>query len=206
MSEHGPRHRPSSPDQRRIVAWVGLGSNVGRRPEQLRHGLERLQARGVEVVEVSSLYLTEPVPVGTHGAGGPSSSRRTGTGPWYVNCVARVRTEIDPARLLDLLLDVETEAGRRRGPEGSGGKVAGSSAAPRTLDLDLLLYGDSVVNRPGLRVPHPRMHERRFVLEPLCELEPDLRHPEAGHRVADLLDKLPGDAGVWLLAPPPSLG
>lgn len=194
------------------MAWVGLGSNVGRRPARLRAGLERLRARGLAMEAVSSLYLTEPV------LSEPRPSPAD-TGPWYVNCVARVRvrrSRHDPGTLLEMLLDVEREAGRDRpdpsarstGQDPTAGREGRPPAVPepRTLDLDLLLFGDAVVDRPGLRVPHPRMHQRRFVLEPLCELDPGLRHPAADRTMASLLDKLPGQDGVWLLAPPPAVG
>jgi 2-amino-4-hydroxy-6-hydroxymethyldihydropteridine diphosphokinase len=130
-------------------AYIGLGSNRGDRERTLRAALERLDAvPGVEVVAVSSLRETDPV--------GPVKDQ-----PRFLNGAAALETSLSPRRLLDVLLEVEAEFGRTRvGPPGG----------PRTLDLDLLLYGDERVSEPGLQVPHSRLHERPFVLEPLEEL------------------------------------
>jgi 2-amino-4-hydroxy-6-hydroxymethyldihydropteridine diphosphokinase len=125
-------------------AAIGLGSNLGDRRAHLSAAVRRLEAAG-EVVAVSSLYETAPM-------GGPAQ------GP-FLNAVAVVETALTPRALLDLCLAVEREAGRRRLVRWG----------PRSLDLDLLLYGTTVVDEPGLRVPHPRLAERRFVLEPLAE-------------------------------------
>ena len=132
-----------------VRAYVGLGSNLGEREHTLRAALERLAATpGVELVAVSSLRETDPV--------GPVTDQ-----PRFLNGAAALDTSLSPRRLLELLLGIEAEFGRTRdGPAGG----------PRTLDLDLLLYGDVRVSEPGLEVPHPRLHERDFVLEPLREL------------------------------------
>ncbi len=132
-----------------VRAYVGLGSNLGDRAETLRVALERLAAtQGVEVVAVSSLRETDPV--------GPVTDQ-----PRFLNGVAAVETTLGPRRLLEVLLAIEAGLGRARtGPPGG----------PRTLDLDLLLYGEERIDEPGLQVPHPRLHERPFVLEPLEEL------------------------------------
>ena len=132
-----------------VRAYVGLGSNLGEREHTLRAALERLAATpGVELVGVSSLRETDPV--------GPVTDQ-----PRFLNGAAALETSLSPRRLLELLLRIEAEFGRMRdGPAGG----------PRTLDLDLLLYGDVHVSEPGLEVPHPRLHERDFVLEPLREL------------------------------------
>jgi len=131
------------------LAYVGLGANLGDREAALRGGLERLAAEpGVEVVSVSSFRETDPV--------GPVRDQ-----PRFLNGAAALETSLSARELLDALLRIESEFGRRReGPRGG----------PRTLDLDLLLYGDEQIDEPGLRVPHPRLHERPFVLEPLAEL------------------------------------
>ena len=132
-----------------VRAYVGLGSNLGDRAETLRVALERLAAtQGVEVVAVSSLRETDPV--------GPVTDQ-----PRFLNGVAAVETTLGPRRLLEVLLAIEAELGRTR---------AGPPGGPRTLDLDLLLYGEERIDEPGLQVPHPRLHERPFVLEPLEEL------------------------------------
>jgi 2-amino-4-hydroxy-6-hydroxymethyldihydropteridine diphosphokinase len=130
-------------------AYVGLGSNLGDRGRTLREAVDRLAATpGVEVVAVSSLRETDPV--------GPVTDQ-----PRFLNGVVAVETSLGARALLDRLLAIEAELGRtREGPRGG----------PRTLDLDLLLYGDERLDEPGLEVPHPRLHERAFVLEPLAEL------------------------------------
>jgi 2-amino-4-hydroxy-6-hydroxymethyldihydropteridine diphosphokinase len=132
-----------------VRAYVGLGSNLGDREQTLRAALERLAANpGVEVVAVSSFRETDPV--------GPVVDQ-----PRFLNGAAALETSLGARGLLELLLEVEAEFGRsRNGPPGG----------PRTLDLDLLVYGDEHVDEPGLEVPHPRLHERPFVLEPLEEL------------------------------------
>jgi 2-amino-4-hydroxy-6-hydroxymethyldihydropteridine diphosphokinase len=132
-----------------VRAYVGLGSNLGDREATLRGALERLAATpGVDVVGVSALRETDPV--------GPVADQ-----PRFLNGAAVLETSLSPRRLLDVLLGIEAEFGRSR---------AGPPGGPRTLDLDLLLYGHERVNEPGLQVPHPRLHERDFVLEPLREL------------------------------------
>ena len=144
-------------------AYVGLGSNLGDREATLRRALELLGER-VVVVAVSSFRETEPWGYDDQ--------------PAFLNAAAAVDTELSSRELLDALLEVERALGRTRDSPRYG---------PRTVDLDLLLYGDEVVDQPGLTVPHPRLHERRFVLEPLAELEPSLTVPGCG-TVADLLD------------------
>jgi len=145
-------------------AHIGLGSNLGDRDAALRGALELL---GTEVVAVSSFRETDPVGYLDQ--------------PRFLNAAAALDTELPPRELLARLLEVERELGRTRD---------GPRYGPRTIDLDLLLYGDLVIDEPGLVVPHPRLAERRFVLEPLAELDPDLVVPGLG-RVTDLL--------AWLL-------
>ncbi len=130
-------------------AYVGLGSNLGEREETLRGAVARLGSDPrVEVVAVSSLRETEPV--------GPITDQ-----PRFLNGAVLLETTLAPRELLDLMLRIEADFGRTR-PGRPGG--------PRTLDLDLLLYGDEAVDEPSLQIPHPRLHERNFVLEPLREL------------------------------------
>ena len=139
-------------------AYVGLGANLGDRERTLREAVAALAAEdGVEVVAVSALRETEPVGVGDQ--------------PLYLNGAAELATTLTARELLDRLLAVEQHFGRVRVPGEHG---------PRTLDLDLLLYGDEVIDEPELHVPHPRLHERRFVLEPLAELAPGLVVPGRG--------------------------
>ncbi|HUG65942.1 MAG TPA: 2-amino-4-hydroxy-6-hydroxymethyldihydropteridine diphosphokinase [Gaiellaceae bacterium] len=147
-------------------AYVGLGANLGPREVTLLRAVERLAAAdGVEVVALSQLRETEPVGVVDQ--------------PSFLNGAVALETSLAPRQLLDLLLAVERELGRVR--EERWGS--------RTVDLDLLVYGDEVVDEPGLRVPHTRLHERRFALEPLAELEPELDVPGRG-RVSALISAL----------------
>ncbi|HZC74600.1 MAG TPA: 2-amino-4-hydroxy-6-hydroxymethyldihydropteridine diphosphokinase [Gaiellaceae bacterium] len=139
-------------------AYVGLGANLGDREGTLRAAVDALAAEdGVEVVAVSTLRDTEPVGVGEQ--------------PLFLNGVVALETTLGARELLGRLLEVERRFGRVRVP---------GEHAPRTLDLDLLLYGDDAIDEPGLTVPHARLHERRFVLEPLAELAPGLVVPRRG--------------------------
>ena len=139
-------------------AYVGLGANVGEREHTLRSAVDALGAEtGIEVVAISTLRETEPVGVGEQ--------------PRFLNGVLALETTLAARELLDLLLAGEKRFGRVRVPGEHG---------PRTLDLDLLLYGDEEIDEPELHVPHPRLHERRFVLEPLAELAPGLVVPGRG--------------------------
>ena len=139
-------------------AYVGLGANLGDRSAMLRAALEQVAAEpGVTVVAVSTVRETEPVGYLDQ--------------PWFLNAVAAIDTELPPGDLLDRLLGIERRLGRTR---------EGPRFGPRTIDLDLLLYGDEQVAEPGLEVPHPRLHERLFVLEPLFELTPGLVVPGKG--------------------------
>ena len=147
------------------IAYVALGSNLGDREAHLRAALAALRDRPeIEVAAVSRVYQTAPV--------GPPPQ-----GP-YLNAVVSLRTTLSPRALLGLLLEIE--AGRDRQREG------GDRWSARTLDLDLLFYGSLTLDEPGLRVPHPRLHERSFVLEPLRDVAPGLVHPRLGKTVEEL--------------------
>jgi 2-amino-4-hydroxy-6-hydroxymethyldihydropteridine diphosphokinase len=139
-------------------AYVGLGANLGDREAMLRAALEQLAAEpGVALVAVSTVCETEPVGLLDQ--------------PRFLNAAAAVDTELSARELLDRLLGIEGRLGRTRD---------GPRFGPRTIDLDLLLYGDEQLDEPGLEVPHPRLHERLFALEPLLELDPRLVVPGRG--------------------------
>jgi len=147
-----------------VIAYIGLGSNLGDRQATLREALRRLGELGdIEVSAVSTFRETDPV--------GKLDQ------PRFVNAAAALETTLPPRELLECLLEVERMLGRNRAAEERWG--------PRTIDLDLLLYGDATIDQPGLEVPHPRLAERAFVLEPLLELDPSLRLPD-GRALVDL--------------------
>jgi len=148
------------------TAFVGIGSNLGDREDNLRLAVELLSAEdGVVVTAVSEIRETEPV--------GPVEQ-----GP-FLNGAVRIETDLGPRELLERLLAVEQRLGR----------VREERWGPRTIDLDLLLYGDEILDEPGLTVPHPRLHERRFALEPLVDLAPSLEIPGRG-QISALLAEL----------------
>src|SRR5438876_1033223 len=150
------------------IAYIGLGSNLGERGALLDEAIARLRLRpGIDVVSVSSYRETEPV-------GGPAGQGR------YLNAVACLQTTLAAPQLLGAMQAIETELGRLRAER----------FGPRTIDLDLLLYGLEVVHSVELTVPHPRMHERSFVLEPLVEIAPLAVHPVFQSTAKDLLVRL----------------
>jgi 2-amino-4-hydroxy-6-hydroxymethyldihydropteridine diphosphokinase len=144
--------RAFKPRKESTTAYIGLGSNLGKRETTIEEALRRIDA-GAEtsLLRVSSRIETDPVGYADQ--------------PRFLNAVALVATTLSPRQLLESLLAIERSLGRVRGSETP-------RFGPRTIDLDLLLYGDRSIDEPGLRVPHPRMHERRFVLEPLAEIAP----------------------------------
>lgn len=143
--------------------YLSLGSNLGDREGNLRAAIALLGAAGVHVLRVSSVYETEPLEVRDQ--------------PWFLNLVVEAETELFPKQLLARIQKIELELGRARvRPKG-----------PRTIDIDILLYGESLIETGELTVPHPRLAERRFVLEPLAELAPELRHPASRRTVRELL-------------------
>ena len=147
------------------TAFLGLGSNLGDRAAALDEALARLEQRGVHTVRRSSRYLTEPV-------GGPPQ-------PWFLNMVVEVETSMVAEDLLSTCLTIENGMGRvRTEPWG-----------PRTVDIDILLYDRVVRDAPELTLPHPRLHERRFVLEPLAEIAPTVTHPRLLATARELRDR-----------------
>jgi len=148
------------------TVYLSLGSNLGDRAGNLETAIEHLEEVGT-VVRRSSVYETEPVEVERQ--------------PWFLNCVVAIETELMPKQFLSRVLAIEQKMGRgRTQPKG-----------PRPIDIDILLFGGSVVDTSALAIPHPAMHERRFVLEPLTEIAPDLRHPVFKKTVREMLAALP---------------
>lgn len=156
------------------TAYIGLGANLGDRAATLREAVRRLGEHG-RVAAVSSLYETEPVGFREQ--------------PPFLNAALALETALAPTELLDALIAIERAMGR----------VRTFRNAPRTLDLDILLLG-GVARTPGLTLPHPRLHERAFVLAPLAEIAPDVVHPVLGISMADLLASLPDRSGIAVWA------
>jgi 2-amino-4-hydroxy-6-hydroxymethyldihydropteridine diphosphokinase len=158
------------------IVFLSLGSNVGDREKNLRTAIAALPELGVKVKKVSSIYETEPVDLLDQ--------------PWFLNCVVEGETTVQPATLLRELRELERQMGSKKLlPRG-----------PRLIDLDILVYGERTIDSPELRVPHPRMHLRRFVLALLAEIAPDLKHPTWSGTAAQLLNGLSDDSVVKKLA------
>jgi 2-amino-4-hydroxy-6-hydroxymethyldihydropteridine diphosphokinase len=154
--------------------YLSLGSNIGDRAGHIARALEALGAAGVQVTRQSSLYRTEPV------AAPPQA--------WFLNCAVEAETVLLPLPLLDAVRRIERALGRRRM----------AVRGPRTVDIDILLYGRSCIRTRALEIPHPRMTERRFVLVPLAEIAPALRHPRWQFTIAELLAGMVDRAEVTL--------
>ena len=152
------------------TVYLSLGSNLGDRKANLAEAIDRLKRLG-NVVAVSSFYETEPVELISQ--------------PWFLNSAVKLDTEKMPRQLLKGVLDLEHDMGRRRT----------QNKGPRNIDIDILLFGRSIVETKGLTIPHPALHERRFVLEPLAEIAPDVRHPVLKKTIREMRDALaPGQA------------
>jgi len=152
------------------TVYLSLGSNIGDREGNLRDAIKRLAAPDLGVLRVSPVYETEPMGVTDQ--------------PWFLNLVVEAETTLFPVQLLSRIAKIERAMGR----------VRTRAKGPRTLDIDILLYGNAVVRTRDLQIPHPRMAERRFVLAPLADLAPTLRHPVLGKSIKELLDGLSGQA------------
>jgi len=160
-----------------MLVFIGVGSNLGDKVGNCRRAIEAIVSDGRNrIVQCSPLYQTEPV--------GKKDQ------DWFVNGVVAVETSMDPGELLDFLLTTEKRMGR----------VRGERWGPRVIDLDILLFGQEAINEDGLHVPHPRLHQRRFVLSPLRDIAPGLVHPLLGKTISQILAELPGEEKVLLLA------
>ena len=157
----------------RRTVYLSLGSNQGDRIANLKAAIDALSTLG-RVAAVSSFYETEPVEYTQQ--------------PWFINCAVALETEKMPKQLLSAILKIEREMGRRRRTD----RIKG----PRSIDIDILLFGASIVDMPELSVPHPAMHQRRFVLQPLAEIAPDALHPVLKRSVRELRDALPPGQAV----------
>jgi 2-amino-4-hydroxy-6-hydroxymethyldihydropteridine diphosphokinase len=167
------------------TVYLSLGSNVGNRAGNIAHAIEALTARGLHITKQSSLYETEPVNV--RGGG------------WFLNAAVEAETDMTPRQLMETLLAIEQSLGRaRRAGTASTETEKQGLKEPRTIDIDVLLFGETVVNVPGLTIPHPRMAERRFVLAPLAEIAPEVRDPTSHQTISELLAGTPDRSQVRL--------
>lgn len=148
------------------TVYLSLGSNMGDRETHLARAIERLSSDDIRILRQSGIYETEP--------------RDYKDQPWFLNQVLEAETSLYPKQLLNRTQRIERGLGR----------VPAHPKGPRPIDIDILFYGDSIVSAPGLEIPHARLADRRFVLEPLAELAPDLRHPRTRATVAEMLDQV----------------
>jgi 2-amino-4-hydroxy-6-hydroxymethyldihydropteridine diphosphokinase len=148
------------------LAYLSLGSNIGDRESHLRNAIAQLQTTR-RIVSVSSFYETEPVDITDQ--------------PWFLNCVVALETPETPEQLMASMLEIEQRMGRQRIQH----------KGPRVIDLDILMFGAIVLDSAQLKIPHPAMHQRRFVLEPLAEIAPEVLHPVLRKSIRELLDALP---------------
>jgi len=159
------------------LVYLSLGSNVGDRERNLRNAVDRMRGAGT-IAAVSSFYETEPV--------------ERVEQPWFLNCVVALETEESPENLMSTMLKIEHEMGRRRA----------QSKGPRLIDIDILLFSDRIIGSQDLTIPHPAMSQRRFVLQPLAEIAPEVTHPVLKKTIRELLEALP--AGQLVRRVPPN--
>jgi len=162
-----------------MFVYLALGSNLGDRQAYLSAALDGLSSRGVQVIRSASLYSTEPLSM-------PAGQ------PWFLNTVVEVTTSMSPEKLLETCLAIEEENSRKR----TGGKES------RTLDIDIIFFGDTILKGPGLTIPHPEFRNRRFVLEPLAEIAPDFIDPVTGTTARELLERVNDPGAVQRFGPP----
>jgi len=161
-----------------ILCYIGIGSNLGNPVQNCRNAIEKVShIQGVQLVKISSLYLTEPVDI-----------NKDKHQDWFINAVAEVKTNLRARELLIKLQGIETEMGRKREIKGEA----------RVIDLDLLFYGQDIINEDNLNVPHPEIYKRRFVLEPLSEIASFYIHPAFGVSIRGLKDRLQDQSVVEL--------
>jgi len=153
---------------REHIVYISVGSNIGDKLDNCRSGIEALTRFGENLLEkVSGFYRTEPVDFKDQ--------------DWFVNAAVKITTRLDPLSLLKELQSIQLSAGRKKNSVRFG---------PRILDLDIIFFDDRIINTPDLIVPHPRMHKRRFVLQPICDIDPGIIHPMIKKNMQDLLDSL----------------
>jgi 2-amino-4-hydroxy-6-hydroxymethyldihydropteridine diphosphokinase len=154
------------------IVFLGIGTNMGTRESNLDHALEKIEEYVGPVIKTSAIYETEPWGFRAKGE--------------FLNLVVKIQTELSPHDLLDKILNIETLLGRIRKKKRYSSRI---------IDIDILLYGDLIIHEPDLKIPHPLLHERKFVLVPLCEIAPDLIHPVLKKSFSSLLE-ICEDTGV----------
>lgn len=153
------------------IAYISIGSNIGNKLENCKNSIDSLAELKTSIISSrSSFYITEPVDYINQ--------------DWFVNLVVKIETRLDPFQLLDKLKSIQSNAGRNHNAERFG---------PRILDLDIIMYDDLIINSSELIIPHPRMHKRRFVLKPICDIDPHIVHPVLKKDMQCLLDSLDDD-------------
>jgi 2-amino-4-hydroxy-6-hydroxymethyldihydropteridine diphosphokinase len=158
------------------TAYLSLGSNLGDRQKNLQDAIAALPKAGVSAKQISSIYETEPVDYLDQ--------------PWFLNIAVEAETQLAPAALLQALREIEAQMGSKK-------QIA---KGPRLIDMDILLFGNEVIDTPDLQIPHPRMHLRRFVLQPLSEIAPNARHPQSGLTVSELLARTPDKSALRVVS------